>query len=149
GRDPRICHSSTRKPMITSGGSTWVPKPRTARCRNAMAGWMPRARAAGCRASPGMARGSFTMLSDMPAPSRRLQVLDLERVEVLLRIGRIEHLAVEELLHAARGGRRDVPGRHAQFLRGGAPQVLAVHPGDQRLRVQVGRQVAPAHVLGE
>src|SRR5690606_30928066 len=75
--------------------------------------------------------------------------LDREAVEVGHRVLGVEHLAVEEGLQPARGRGRDVARRHTQFLRGLAPQVLAVHLAHPGLHVEVLGQIAPADVLGE
>ena len=64
------------------------------------------------------------------SPAARLQPISArligEALEVGRRILRIEHLAVEEGLLAARGRGRDVGRRHAERLGGLAPDVLAV-----------------------
>src|SRR5262245_38208303 len=87
GREPSICHTSTSRPMTSSGGSTWVTKPCAA---------LP----ARTRSGPGaggawVTRGMASVLC-IAYSSGRLDVLDGQAVEVFLRVGRIENLAVEE-----------------------------------------------------
>src|SRR6185295_19722216 len=81
--------------------------------------------------------------------SSDLRALDRKALEVGDRIFRIEDLAVEEGLLAARGGGRNVGGWDVQFLGGLAPDVLAVDLADQRLGVGAGLELAPADILGE
>ena len=71
------------------------------------------------------------------------------RGEIGLGIRGIEHLAVEEGLLAARRGLGNVGVGGADVLGGLAPQVLAIDLADDRLGVEVSRQLAPALVLGE
>src|SRR6187549_1709838 len=111
GREPSTCQIRTRKPMTSSGGSTWVRKPRAAcfasscnRCGTAAG------------ASPIGSTMSVVLMGVLS--SGGLDVLDVQAVEVLLRVGRVEDLAVEELFDPARGGGGDVRGGHAQFLGG-------------------------------
>src|SRR5215213_4013025 len=109
GREPTACHTSSNRAITTSGGRTCVMNRRA----------VSRMKRVAAPGAPRGASGSDPMVS-LPM-SGRLDVLDRLRLEVLLRVGGVEHLAVEELLDAARGGLRDVLVGHAQLLRSGAP----------------------------
>src|SRR5215211_2946888 len=78
-----------------------------------------------------------------------LDALDREALQVSGRVVRIEHLAVEERLPAARRRGRDLIGRDAEILCRLAPEILAVHLADERLGVQRRLELAPPRVFGE
>src|SRR4051812_43233885 len=133
GREPRICQITNSTHRMMSGGSTRDAKPRPAASSPSGS-----ARGAGVRA---VARRIGSRVSDafmrildfevLARSSGGLDVLDVQAVEVLLGVRRIKHLAVEELLDAARSGGGDVLGGDAEFLRRHLPQVFAVDLGDQ------------------
>src|SRR5262245_43651241 len=68
-------------------------------------------------------------------------LLDRKALEIGFGVLRVEDLAVEERLLAARLARRR---RDTQCLRRLAPEILAIDLGDQRLGVEVHRLIAPA-----
>src|SRR5260370_3791787 len=78
-----------------------------------------------------------------------LNTLDGQGFQIGRRIFRIEYLAVEESLVAARLGGRDIGCGDAEILGGFLPEVLAVDLGDQRLGVVARFVFAPADILGE
>src|SRR3954468_10850829 len=91
-----------------------------------------------------------SMLGAHAAQARlNLHAFDREALEIGGRIFRIEDLAVEEGLLAARGRGRDFRRRDGQLLRRLPPQVLAVHLANERLDVVASLVLAPADVLGE
>src|ERR1700712_3230373 len=92
--------------------------------------------------------------ADAGSPSRTLtrsdlDALDGEALEIGRRIFRIENLAVEEGLFAARRGRWNVRRGDVELLGGLFPKVLAVDLGDQRLGVEGRVILAPADILGD
>ena len=76
-----------------------------------------------------------------------LNTLDGQGLQIRRRIFRIEYLAVEEGLLAARLGCRNIGGGDAEILCGVLPEVLAVDLGDQRLGVVARFVFAPADIL--
>src|SRR5262245_28908617 len=79
----------------------------------------------------------------------RFEALDGEALEISARVRRIEDLAVEEGLLAARSGSGNVGRRHRELLGGGAPEVLTVDLLDQRLAVERRLEFAPTDILGD
>src|SRR4029453_6988266 len=78
-----------------------------------------------------------------------LNTLDRQRLQIRSRIFRIEHLAVEEGLLAARGRSRNVGSGDSHRLGSLFPEILTVDLGDQRLGVEARFILAPADVLSE
>src|SRR5687768_7995393 len=92
-------------------------------------------------------RGSGTAKA-VPRECSDFDALDRKTLQVRGGIGRIEHLAVEEGLLAARTRFRNVGRGNAEPLGGLAPEILAVDLVDQRLDVGGRLELAPADVLG-
>src|SRR5438105_1082263 len=86
GREPSTCQTSTRKPMTSSGGSTWVRKARAAVLAHV------RSSPGGRGAASGRDSTEVLMVLRAPSGGAALDVLDREAVEVFLRVGRVEHL---------------------------------------------------------
>src|SRR6266702_6670851 len=82
-------------------------------------------------------------------PGSNFNTLDGQVLQIRSRVFRIEHLAVEEGLLAARGRGRDFGSGNAELLGGLLPEILTVDLADQRLRVEAGFVLAPADILGE
>src|SRR4051794_27963540 len=117
GREPSACQISSSRPMMTSGGSTCETNTRPAFATTCTI-------APGGRAAPTGSASTISALLIRGAPSCGLDGLDGQAVQVFLRVGRVEHLSVEELLDAARRRFRDVLVGHAQLLRRCAPDVF-------------------------
>src|SRR4051812_30963762 len=76
-----------------------------------------------------------------------INTLDRQGLQIRSRIFRIEHLAVEEGLLAARGRSRDLGRGDAERLGRVAPHIFAVDLADQRLAVEARLVFAPADIL--
>src|SRR5262245_5215407 len=152
-RRHRSSHTSSASAITTAGGTTRTAS-RPAKAARRLSSGRGCSRTGSTRAPPDRDGASAT-LSDLVtgmlmgfAPSD-LDALDRQALEVGARIVRIENLAVEERLLAARRGGRDVLGGNTELLGGLAPHVLAVHLGDERLGVEAGLELAPPRVLGD
>src|SRR5581483_10581868 len=86
-------------------------------------------------------------LPERPRGGSDFPALAGETLEIGRRVFGIEDFPVEESFLAARLRSGDVG--HAELLRGFAPEILAVHFSDQRLRVEIRFEFSPANVLGE
>src|SRR5687767_6452 len=115
---------------------------------------------AGLRASPALEAFADTAKATTFGASARgsdraveliasARALDREACEIRLGIRGVEHLAVEERLDAARRRPRDLRRRHAELLRGLAPQVLAIDLRHEPRQVVVAVELAPTHTLDE
>src|SRR6185503_19596675 len=154
-------HSSSQRPTIaptaTSGGSTASTYrlaamrsregPAAGRGTGGRASAAPGVLACELRATTfaGSARGK-DLAVELIASAR---ALDREASQVRLRIRRVEDLAVEERLDAARRRLRNLRGGHAQLGRSLSPQVLAIDLGDEARQVLVALELAPAHAFDE